>query len=372
MAKRRADGYLRKTFTVKGKKYYVYGKTREELRIKEERKRAELERGIETHDNPTVSEYCDRWMQNRRGKRGESTIRTQSRIMDVLMKVEIKGLSNSFGNIKLKEVTIDDLRNVQEELKKSRKSQTVNDYMSLLKHVFSDALKERKIDYDPCGLLENLKRTEEAARDTIHRALSLEEQRLFFGCERCKKSYYYNVFRFAIATGMRAGEIGALRYSDIINDMIHVERTITRTELGNYVVGQDAKTEAGRRIIPVNDQIREILADQKTLNEMMNETMEKNVISINELIFKAPERGLLMATSIDREIKRICKTVGIEPFTMHGFRDTFATRCIENGMNPKTLQELLGHADFSLTMSLYAHCLPQTKKAEMESLFIAI
>ena len=89
---------------------------------------------------------------------------------------------------------------------------------------------------------------------------------------------------------------------------------------------------------------------------------------MDNLIFKAPECGLPMATPIDREIKRICKECGVTPFTMHAFRATFATRTIEGGMNPKTLQEILGHSNFNITMSLYGHCLVDTKKKAMTSL----
>lgn len=368
MAKKRSDGYIKKTFTIDGKKYYIYGKNAKELFEKERAKREEIENGFEKRNNPTVKEFYDRWTNARHDSVKESTLRGQIKMFEAIASVEIPSVKRKFGELKLKEVSIDDLRLVQSELLKTRKTQTVNDYLAHFSHCMNDALKERVIDYNPCCLLKNLKRTEERARDTHHRALSLEEQKAFFECERCKNSFYYNVFRMAISTGMRIGEIGALKLSDIKQDMIHVERTITRTETGSYVVGEDAKTEAGRRTIPMNEQIKQIIADQKELNALL----DGNIVSINDLIFRAPERGLLMATPMDREIKRICKVAGVKPFTMHAFRATFATRAIESGVNPKTLQEILGHSNFNITMSLYGHCLTDTKKQAMESLIIAI
>ena len=363
---RRADGLLQKSFRVeiKGvvKKYVVYGHTERELREKEKEKRLELFRKMDK-DEPTFCEYYKRWLKGRYFTVSESTIRGQHQVYNIVKEIKIpESAGIRFGDLKMQDVDIDDLRSVQIELKKGRKTRTVNDYMAFIRHIFNDAYKERVIDYNPFILLKNLRRTEAAARDTHHRALSLEEQRGFFECERCKESYYYNVFRFAICTGMRIGEIGALRYSDIKDDTIHVERTVTRTESGSYAIGDRAKTAAGRRIIPMNDKIREIVDDQKA-HAMI---CRNKVTNIDDFIFKSVEGGILLATPIDREIKRICRKLGYAPFTMHAFRATFATRAIENGMNPKTLQEILGHSNYNITMSLYGHCLESTKRTEMD------
>ena len=371
--KKRNDGLLQKSFRVKikgnYKRYTVYGHSEHELAQKEQEKREMIAKGIEKYSEPTVLDYYERWVKGRVEHIAPSTYRTQDKIFGLILNTVVEDvLSIKFGDIKIKDVDIDVLRELQAVLKADRKSQTVNDYMALIKHLFADAYKERVIEYNPCLLLNNLKRTEERARDTHHRALSMEEQRAFFECERCRSSYYYNVFCLAINTGMRIGEIGALKSSDIHSDIIHVERTITRTETGSYRVGDDAKTEAGRRIIPMNEQIKRIISNQRNQNILL----DNGTVKMNGLLFRAVEGGLLMATPIDREIKRICKYAGIEPFTMHALRATFATRAIESGMNPKTLQEILGHSDFSITMSLYGHCLPNTKKREMDAINIAI
>ena len=365
---KRTDGLLQKSFRINGKKYIVYGHSEDELSEKAVAKKEAVKKGIEKHDNPTVNEYYSRWLVGRKETVSEATIRTQDKFFGIMKAVKIDALGVTFGEIKMQKVTIEDLRALQTALKEKRKTQTVNDYLALLKHIFSDAFKERVIEYNPCVLLKNLKRTEETARDTHHRALSLEEQKVFFGSGRCQNSFYNNVFRLAIHTGLRIGEIGALKYSDIKKDYIQIERTITRTETGAYIIGENAKTKAGKRSIPLNDEIRQIISDQKRINAIL----DGDTIPFDGTIFKAPERGLLMATPIDREIKTICSAAGIEPFTMHAFRATFATRAIESGMNPKTLQEILGHSNFNLTMSLYGHCLENTKKTEMERVKIVI
>jgi len=372
--KTREDGRLQKSFRFNGKRYFVYGHDSKEVERKAVEKLQQLEQGKLDHDDPTLDDFHEKWTENRRDSTKESTLRCQHFQYQSCANVKICG--KRLGEYRLSEIKPDDLREVQKALlegrdisKYSRKNttQTVNDKIAVLNHIFRDAVKERYLDYNPCTVVKPLKRKEKRARDTIHRALSLDEQRRFF--EGAKASYYNDVFRMAVLTGMRIGEIGALYPSDIYDGAIHVQRTITKTEVGGYMIGEDTKTWHGQRTIPLNNQIIEVIEHQKTLNRLLD---GEKVISLHEPIFKAPERGLLMATPVDREIARICKRNDIEKITAHALRATFATRCIEQGMQPRTLQELLGHADYGLTMNLYGHVTDDTLENAMNNLIIAI
>ena len=363
--KKRADGRIRKTFTFEGKKYTVYGKTVQEAEEKAYQRKQDLKAGKEDHDNPTLDGFFERWTENRRDSIKEATLRCQYFQYKSCSNVKING--KRLGDFRITEIKPDDIRVVQRTLLDGNTTQTVNDKIAVLSHIFHDALNERYIDYNPCCVVKPLKRTEKRARETVHRALTLAEQTTFF--ENAKGSFYYDVFRMAILTGMRIGEIGALYPSDIYDDAIHVMRTITKNEIGGYIIGKDTKTWHGQRTIPLNDDIRAVIEHQKAVNRLLD---GEKVISIYEPIFKAPERGLLMATPADREIGRICKRNGIEKFTAHALRATFATRCIEQGIQPRTLQELLGHADFGITMNLYGHAVIDTLESAMNTLNIAI
>lgn len=67
----------------------------------------------------------------------------------------------------------------------------------------------------------------------------------------------------------------------------------------------------------------------------------------------------------DRTLNRIAEKMDIDSFSMHNLRHTFATRCIEAGMRPKTLQKLLGHSNINLTMNLYVHVSEDEAAKEM-------
>lgn len=364
-SKKRADGYLCRTFTFNGKRYSVYAKNAKELDKKVYEKMQALEQGKEEHDNPSFKRFYDLWVESRQGIVTPATLRSQQCHYNTISKIEINGIA--FEDYRLSEIKAEDIRIIQRTLADSgNKAQTVNDKINFLSHIFNDALKEQYIQYNPCSPVRPLKKTEKKARDTIHRALSVQETKLFFNA--AENSYYLNIYKMAINTGMRVGEIGALKNSDIYDGKIHVERTITRLEDGSYTIGDYPKTESGKRTIPLNNAIIEILDNQRKLNSIL----DGNISDINGLIFKAPERGLLMATPIDRDIKRICKRTGIDHFTAHAFRATFATRAIEQNMPVKTLQELLGHSDYSLTMNLYGHCLDSSKEIAMNNIEIAL
>ncbi|MBO4457883.1 site-specific integrase [Butyrivibrio sp. CB08] len=359
------DGRFQRSFTFNGKRVFVRARDKDELEKKIYEKKLELEEKKEMHDNPTIGIFFERWMENRRGSVTPATLRSQQCHFNTIAKIQING--KAFKDCRLSEVKAEDIRIIQRTLVERKiRTQTVNDKISFISHIFHDAIREQYINYNPCSPVKPLKKTEVAARETIHRALTPEETRLFF--EYAQNSFYYDVFRIAIHTGMRIGEIGALKNSDIYNGTIHVNRTITREEDGSYCVGKETKTWSGKRTVPLNESISEIIAHQREFNRMF----DGNISGFDDLIFKAPERGLLMATPCDREIKRICKRAGIEHFTCHAFRDTFATRAIEQGIEPRTLQELLGHKDYCITMNLYGHVIDDTKEKAMSRLRIVI
>lgn len=69
---------------------------------------------------------------------------------------------------------------------------------------------------------------------------------------------------------------------------------------------------------------------------------------------------------------KLCDKAGIKRFSMHVLRHTMATRCIEGGMRPKTLQVILGHANVGITMNLYVHVTEDEKFKEVEKIESAL
>ena len=100
---------------------------------------------------------------------------------------------------------------------------------------------------------------------------------------------------------------------------------------------------------------------QRTVNALVD-----NVIDMNKPVFRSSYGSLLKSGSVNEDITKYCRAAGIERFTVHAFRDTFATRCVESGMQPKVLQDIMGHSDINMTMNLYAHCMEETKEVQLK------
>ena len=124
-------------------------------------------------------------------------------------------------------------------------------------------------------------------------------------------------------------------------------------------------------MIPMTNKCEEALKQQR--HNQYEE--ERRNIEFPNLVFYTKNGRPLQETSIIIAIKTILKNMDkndifVEKFTPHTFRHTFATRAIENGMNPKTLQKILGHSTLQMTMDLYCHVTDDTLFNEMKKMEI--
>lgn len=360
--RKRADGRYQKAVTIHGKRYTVLAADADGLRIKENELRDRIEKGYERRNNPTFAVYVSDWTDRRRDSVKESTLRAQGVWLNTICAVMIPDADKTFGELHLSEIRPADCFTLQTELQKDHSTRTTNDYMALVRQILEDARKQRTIDYNPTDTLKKLRRTEPAARDTIHRALSEDEVNSFR--EAFKDSYYLPLADFLLATGCRMGEACCLRQCDIKSDHIEITATVTRTTTG-LERGESGKTKAAERNIPLNDEIKDIIARQQAQLNILN---GGNVVRFDGLLFSGMQGGLLSPNVFDRAIKAACIKAEIEPFTSHSFRATFISRAIAAGLNPKIVADLVGHDDLSMTLKLYGHSYEDDRKNAMEKM----
>ncbi len=363
--KKNAKGYFVKSFMYDGKRHFVYARTQQELSEKVSMRRKELEEGEKDLYNPTLSVYYEHFTEIRRNEIEESTIRGQKYQFRNIASITMAN-GRAFGEMRMQSITRRDIEYTRQSLLDEGKTpQYLNICFAHLNHVFESAVLDDTIPKNPCKALKRLKREGKPISETKHRALSEDEAVKFLKAAEARSSLYRNCFKLMFLTGMRIGEIGALYMTDIDKDFIHVRRSITRDEVGGYVVGEEPKTESGKRDIPLTSEIRQVIRAQKELNMLV---FGKDW---SGTLFKSPEGKLLREYTVNREIARICKIAEMEKFTCHASRITFATRFIEQRPQDfKILSEIMGHKDIAITLNLYTRVMQENKVVAMNDIRI--
>lgn len=163
-------------------------------------------------------------------------------------------------------------------------------------------------------------------------------------------------------TGLRIGEICALRWDSISLDdcTIHVQRTMQRiqtpegSERKTKIIITTPKSNCSLRTIPLPAYLVGVLSQ-------FDHTPNGYVLTGDNNTFIEPR-------TMQNHFKRILSCCSINDANFHALRHTFATRCIELGIDVKTLSEILGHASVTITMNRYVHPSLEMKRNSMERL----
>lgn len=209
--------------------------------------------------------------------------------------------------------------------------------------------------------------------------LSVEQQAEFFECSA--GTFYDNLFVVAVNSGLRPGELFALTWEDI--DLKNMEINVDKTLLYQKLDVDDKKefhlgppkTMSSVRKVPINKKCEIALKKQFVLKKIIARRNVHNVEFSDRLFvtkFNTPLNAVLFSEAIRKIVTEINlqkdEIEKMEFFSGHTFRHTFATRCIENSVFPKTVQQYLGHATLQMTMDLYVHVTDDFKRMEMEKL----
>ena len=187
-----------------------------------------------------------------------------------------------------------------------------------------------------------------------------EQARAFLAA--CIGHPYEALFVLALATGMRRGELLALKWDDIDfdNASLQVQRTLQKT-LRGYVFAKPKTTRSRRRIALSAT----VLAALKRHRVQQAETRLKLGDAWTELDLVFPSAlGRMYEPSnfVRYQFKPIIKRTGLPNVRLHDLRHTAATLLLAKGINPKVVSEMLGHSNVSNTLNVYGHVLPHMQQ----------
>lgn len=167
----------------------------------------------------------------------------------------------------------------------------------------------------------------------------------------------------SLNTGLRIGEVCALSWNDIDfeNQIFHIRSTVARVKstdsgVNSKLIIDKPKTKSSLRDIPIPSKLLTILVSMK------KQSKGKYVVSA--------ENSFVSPRTYEYRYHKILDEYNIPSVNYHTLRHTFATRCIEVGVDVKTLSEILGHANVSITLNTYVHSSMELKRQQLEKLSI--
>lgn len=378
----RQDGRYECKFTLNGKRKTLYDNNFSKLRKKVNDVKYEAEHGIcGNFEKITLDDWHKIWRETYKvGHVKESTLE----VYDTNYRVYIKDKLGCFLVKDIKPAMIQSL--INQLYKSGLASGTIQLTRAILLNMLEYAVQEDLIVKNPCHNLQIPKKPKK------EKMVLTKDQEIIFLREAELSSSYYPIFFIALSTGMRVNEILGLTWEDINfkESMLSINRTLVF--IRRKVTFQTPKTLKSKRVIPMNSKLKTLLANHKrNQNNLKMEHPERwepyDMMYANNLIFTTKNGKPVNYLDLNKGIKRILGNINrkesiqakeekrepilIENFTMHSLRHTFATKCFELGIEPKIVQEILGHSNISMTMNIYTHPSEAIKKAAIEKIQVS-
>ena len=268
--------------------------------------------------------------------------------------IEIK--KSDIGNLMIDKITSRDLQDYFNSLIGRYTDSTIKKVWECVKQGFQHAIKQNYIKNNPFDNVikpKSRKETKEVSALTTldHKILSN-----YLFKSTLSEEKYKNVILLQLYTGMRIGEVLALTKDDInlTTRMISVRKTISVDKDGELTVKKGTKTYSGKRDLPI----------PLFLIPHLEEQFKNYEENKNDLLFSYEGR-IIKASTVNTVLKRICNKLKLSKgISNHTLRHTFGTRCIESGMTPVVVQNMMGHKDIRVTLNIYTSVLNQYKQEE--------
>lgn len=377
---KRSDGRYMARYTVNGKRRAIYGATHEEVRVKLNEVLNDIAKG--TYIAPqkdTVGMWLKEWLVTY----ALPTVK-QSTYISYEGYVRIH-LEPEFGNIKLTALTTEQIQRFFNKKyrgyqgKKGLSPKTLKNMYNMFNATLEQAVINNRLIRNP---LRGVKLPSVTKKEID--ILSAEEQALLHSAASSSAELPAFGIIFTLSTGVRLGELIGFQWGDINvkNHSIRVRRTVGRLqkvdEDGNLVakapgkatteiVIRSPKSITSQREIPLFDELWDGLMAYRNRQYEMFDAFGIDLNGSTH-IFCTPTGKVYDPRTYEDLFKRTLKAADLPGINFHALRHTFATRALEAGMDIKVLSSILGHAQASTTLNLYAHALPDHKRDSMEKM----
>ena len=300
----------------------------------------------------TVSTLVEKYVSLKRGVR-PSTEAGYKTVINLLKK-------DSFGKRRIDTVKVLDAKTWLIQLQENgRGYSSIHTIRGVLKPAFQMAVDNDFIRKNPFAFeLATVIYNDSVTRE----ALSRDDERKFlkFVKEDAHFSRYYDGIYILFNTGLRISEFVGLTFHDVdfANMRIHVDHQLQRNSGIGYNI-RETKTESGERYVPMSQEVAECF--RRIISNRPTPKTEPMVDGYVGFLFLDKDAHPMVAMHWEKYFQHICEKynsiyrVQMPKVTPHICRHTFCSRMASAGMNPKTLQYIMGHSDIGVTLNTYAH-----------------
>ena len=375
----RKDGRYEARATINGVKIDIYDMNLTKLKKDFEQEKTKVLRDEKNiRPNVTLEEWYKEWFTKCKSPQLKS---------DVSRRTYDRKVRNTYvsilGNKRMADVTQMNMQTATNELiQREYVERTIREALGVMRECFDIAIVNHIISTNPCtGIV-----IKNANMQSERRVMTHEEQNIFL--DEVRGSYYYEAYAILLLTGMRIGEFSGLQWQDVdfVNKQIYIKRSMTTAYIDGRKIEEltTPKTSNSYRTIPFFGETEDLF---KSWKKKQNEVKER----MGDRWRGNPEHGDLVFTStvgspvtryvIVHDINKVVQNINLkeiykassegrvpkkfEHIHPHAFRHTFATRCFEKGLDPLFVQSIMGHSNYSTTVS-YTHILDETKSKEIE------
>lgn len=362
----RADGKYQFKYHIAGKPHFVYSWKLEptdklpagkkpclSLRELEKQIGYDLESQLDPMKrNITVNELVERYLSTKTGAK-HSTVANYNFVRNILK-------NEPFGEKKIAEIKTSDAKLFLIKMQSDGKGySTVKTVRGVLRPAFQmavddDILNKNPFEFQLAGVVVNDSHT--------RNAITKEQMRQFLKFVHDDNCYckYYEVVYILFHTGMRISEFCGLtlRDIDLKNRIVNIDHQLQRTSDMQYVI-ESTKTNAGTRKLPITEEVAKCF--QAIIEDREPQQREKMIDGYAGFLFYDKDGNPLVAMHWEHRFNNMVKRyneiyrVQIPNITPHICRHTYCSNMAKSGMNPKTLQYLMGHSDIGVTLNTYTH-----------------
>jgi len=300
----------------------------------------------------TLSEYFDTWLKAMRGQVKESTLRSYEVIVN-------KRIRPHLGALTLHRLTRSHLEAFYTDLlEEGLAPSSVSHTHAVLSRALRDAVDQHLIARNPAY---GARKPKVPIRQ-VQTWSAREVSRFLASVKHDRLSALYLV---AVTTGMRRGEVVALRWRDV--DLEAGRATILQSYVRSGAGWQftEPKTKASRRTVALDTHTLSALRGHRA-RQVLERTLMGDAYEENDLIFAREDGAPVEPRYVAERFEVFLKAAKLPRIRFHDLRHTHATLALQAGVHPKVVQERLGHSDISITLQTYSHVLPGMQEEAAE------